>query len=84
MGPPWGGVGHFFLAENESHIYPNMCAKFGYGPTVVSMKGGYRHTAKGTLHVYMLTPTHIIKCPAELNFDCMILIMALPSTGVTE
>ena len=28
-----------FLAENESHIYPNMCAKFGCGPTVVS-KGG--------------------------------------------
>ena len=25
-------------AENESHIYPNMCAKFGCGPTVVSKK----------------------------------------------
>ena len=25
-----------FLAENESHIYPNMCAKFGCGPTVLS------------------------------------------------
>ena len=29
-----------FLAENESHIYPNMCAKFGCGPTVVSKGGG--------------------------------------------
>ena len=28
-----------FLAENESHIYPNMCAKFGCGPTVVSKVG---------------------------------------------
>ena len=22
---PWGGVGHIFLAENESRIYPNVC-----------------------------------------------------------
>ena len=29
-----------FLAENEAHIYPNMCAKFGCGPTVVSKKRG--------------------------------------------
>ena len=28
------------LAENESHIYPNMCAKFGCGPTVVSKRWG--------------------------------------------
>ena len=32
-------MGQFFLAENESHIYPNMCAKFGCAPTVVSKKG---------------------------------------------
>ena len=25
----------------------------------------------------------IIKCPAELNFDCKILIRSVPSTGVT-
>ena len=31
-----GGEG----AGNESHIYPNMCAKFGCGPTVVSKRGG--------------------------------------------
>ena len=30
----------FFIADNESHIYPNMCAKFGCGPTVVSEKKG--------------------------------------------
>ena len=39
---PWGGVGQFFLGEGQSHTYPNMCAKFGRGPTVVSEKGGYR------------------------------------------
>ena len=26
----------------------------------------------------------IMKCPAELNFDCKILIRSVPSTGVTE
>ena len=26
----------------------------------------------------------IIKCPAELNFDCKILIRSVPSTGVTR
>ena len=36
----WGGVGQIFLAENESHVYRNMCAKFGCGPTVVSKKKG--------------------------------------------
>ena len=40
MGPLWGGVGKFVLAENESRIYPNMCAKFVCGPTVVSKGGG--------------------------------------------
>ena len=38
MGPLWGGVGTFFLAQNESRIYPNMCAKFGCGR--VGKKGG--------------------------------------------
>ena len=33
-------MGQYFLAENESHIYPNVCAKFGCGPTVVSKKKG--------------------------------------------
>ena len=37
---PWGGLGQFFLAQNGSRIYPNMCAKFGCGPTVVSKKRG--------------------------------------------
>ena len=45
-----------FLADNESHIYPNMCAKFGCGPTVVSKKkwGGYRQSDKGTLQLYIV------------------------------
>ena len=37
-----------FLAENESHIYPNMCAKFGCGPTVVSKKKGGVQTDRQT------------------------------------
>ena len=42
-------MGQIFLVENESHIYPNMCAKFGCGPTVVSKKsGGYRRTDRQT------------------------------------
>ena len=42
-------MGQLFLAGNKSHIYPNMCAKFGCGPTVVSKKKrGYRHTDRHT------------------------------------
>ena len=49
-------MGQFFLAENESHIYPNMCAKFGYGPTVVSEKkrGTDRQTDKGKPQLYII------------------------------
>ena len=52
----WGGS-NIFLAENESHICPNMCAKFSRGPTVVSKKGGVqtdRQTDKGTLQLYIV------------------------------
>ena len=45
---PWGGVGQFVLGESQSRIYPNMCAKFGCGPTVASKKGGYRQTDRQT------------------------------------
>ena len=45
---PWGGLGQTNLAENESHIYPNMCAKFVCGPTVVSKKGGGGGTDRQT------------------------------------
>ena len=48
MGPLWGGVGKFFLSQNESRIYPNMCAKFGCGPTIVSKRGGGRDTDRQT------------------------------------
>ena len=49
----WGGA--IFLAENVSHIYPNMCAKFGCDPTVMSKKRGVqtdRQTDKGKLQLY--------------------------------
>ena len=54
---PLGGGGSFFLGESQSRIYPNMCAKFGCGPTVVSKRGGGgtdRHTDKGTLQIYIV------------------------------
>ena len=41
----------------ESRIYPNMYAKFGCGPTVLSKKGGgvgYRQTDKVTLQLYIV------------------------------
>ena len=49
-------MGQLFLAENKSHIYPNMCAKFGCGPTVVSKKRGVtdRQTDKGMLQLYIV------------------------------
>ena len=39
-GIPLGWGGSIFLGESQSRIYPNMCAKFGCGPTVVSKRGG--------------------------------------------
>ena len=59
-------MGQFFLAQNESHIYPNMCAKFGCGPTVVSKKrGGYRQTDRQTdrqrfLQLYIVDSVDVI------------------------
>ena len=43
-----------FLGESQSRVYPNMCAKFGCGPTVVSKKRAYRQTDKGTLQLYIV------------------------------
>ena len=37
-----------WAGSNESHIYPNMCAKFGCGPTVVSKRGGGVQTDRQT------------------------------------
>ena len=53
--PPGGGVGQICLGSTQSHIYTNMCAKFGCGPTVVSKRGrghSHTHTYKGTLQLY--------------------------------
>ena len=36
LAPPWGRVGQTNLGSNQSHIHPNMCAKFGCGPTGVN------------------------------------------------
>ena len=60
-GIPLGWVGQFFLGESQSRIYPNMCAKFGCGPTVLSKKWGIqtdrqtdRQTNKETLQLYIV------------------------------
>ena len=55
----WGGGGNFFLGESQSHMYPNMSAKFGRGPTVVSKSGVQtdRQTYKGTLQLYVVEDT---------------------------
>ena len=47
---PWGGLGQIVLAENESHIYPNMCTEFGFGSDgrVEKGGGGYRYTDRQT------------------------------------
>ena len=67
------------LAENESNIYPNMFAKFGCGPTVVSKKGGYRHTDrqpdKGTLHVYIVDS--VIGLHQCFMFACLFVCMCI-------
>ena len=56
---PLGWAGSIFLAQNESHIYPNMCAKFGCGPTVVSKK---KKTAdrQRKLQLYIVDSNNII------------------------
>ena len=55
---PLGWGGSIFLGESLSRINPNMCAKFGCGPMVVSKKRGggtdNRQTDKGTLQPYIV------------------------------
>ena len=53
-GIPLGLGGSIFLGEIQSRIYPNMCAKFGCGPTVTSKGGGYKQPDKGTLQLYIV------------------------------
>ena len=55
MSPAFRAIrGINFLGSNESHIYPNMCAKFGCGPTVVSRKKWGTDTHKGTPQLYIV------------------------------
>ena len=49
---PLGWAGSIFLADNKSHIYPNMCAKFGCGLTVVSKKKGGTDRQRDTAALY--------------------------------
>ena len=62
---------NFFLAENESHIYLNMCAKFGCGPTVVSKKRGGtdRQTDRQRkLQLYIVDAINILSPGAFIGF----------------
>ena len=70
-------MGQFFLGEIQSRIYPNTCAKFGCGPTVVSKRGGGGvqtdiQTDKGTLQLYIVEDSsqrnrHADECIMELG-----------------
>ena len=68
---PLGWGGSIVLPENESHISPNMYAKFGCGTTVVSKKGGYRHrrTDKRTLQLYIVDVTSYSVTPYYVTSD---------------
>ena len=48
-------MGPICLGANESHIYPNMCAIFGYGPTVVSREKGGTDTLTAGMNGYRIT-----------------------------
>ena len=58
---PLGWGGSICLGESLSRVYPNMCAKFGCGPTVASKKRGraYRQTDKGTLQLYIVETSKV-------------------------
>ena len=48
-------MGPICLGANEHHIYPNMCAIFGYGPTVVSREKGGTDTLTASMNGYRIT-----------------------------
>ena len=53
--PGHTGGGAICLGANESHTYPNMCAIFGYGPTVVSREKGGTDTLTAGMNGYRIT-----------------------------
>ena len=56
-------MGPISVGSNHSHICPNVCAKFGRGPTVVSEKRGYRQTHGQLFIVDVVTfTTEQIEC----------------------
>ena len=58
---PLGWAGQFFLAENESHIYPNMLCQIGCRPTVVWKKNwGTDRQTKKTAALYIVDYIWII------------------------
>ena len=45
-------MGPICFGANESHIYPNMCAIFGCGPTVVAREKGGTDTLTAGMNGY--------------------------------
>ena len=93
---PLGWGRSIFLGESQSRIYPNMCAKFGCGPTVVSKRGGVQtDRQRDTVALYSrlccgyhhLRPTRQRtrnKTPEECNKRCGILQVGLAGSGEKE
>ena len=48
-------MGPICLGVNESHIYPNMCAIFGCGSTVVSREKGGADTLTAGMNGHRIT-----------------------------
>ena len=69
LAPSGGGVGQIFLGLNQSHIYPNMCAKYG----CVSKKRegtdthGHKHRQRDAAALY----SRLAGYPASLGFPSM-------------
>ena len=47
-------MGHIFLGESQSRLYPHMRAKFWRGPTAVSKKVSFKFISRLSLGTYDL------------------------------
>ena len=50
---PLGWGGSILLGESQSRIYPNMCAKFGCGPTACKKRGVQTDRQRDTVHSFI-------------------------------
>ena len=68
---------HFMIVHEGFYNFSKVCLQFVIYLNVVFFRLFYDNITFQHLFI-------IIKCPAELNFDCKILIRSVPSTFVTE